>query len=304
MLFFMPARTVFLTIDQLITDSLHSLLRQGIETSKFELRLLAAFVLKTDLNTLVFYKQPLSEKQIAEFNRLVEQRKNHCPVDKIIGRKGFYKYDFEVSEAVLSPRADTEILVEEAVALVRQENLTRVLEFGVGSGCIILSILADCPEAFGSGIDISAQALEIARRNAEKLGTAPRLDLINASWFDKDVCLKTGGGFDMIISNPPYIPSGDIQGLDAEVKDFDPITALDGGKDGLRDYRQIARIAGGLLKDGGYLIFEAGINQAKDIIAIAQDNGFEKTAVLKDLGGIERCIVLKKQFTFPKVRIL
>lgn len=287
-----------MTIDQLIHDSLNYLQNQGIETSKFELRLLAAFVLKTDFNSVIFYKHPLTEKQIAEFNRLVEKRKTRCPVDKIIGQKGFYKYDFEVNESVLSPRADTELSVENAIALIRREKLSKILEFGIGSGCIILSVLADCPEITGTGIDISADALNTAKRNAEALKVSQRLTVMQASWFDNDIAEKTGGGFDMIISNPPYIPSGDIQGLEPEVKDFDPLLALDGGEDGLRDYRQIAKIAGGMLKDGGYLIFEAGIHQAGDITGIAQNCGFAKVAVLKDLGGIERCIILKKQFTF------
>lgn len=287
-----------MTIDQLINDSLHYLQNQGIETSKFELRLLAAAVLNTDFNSVIFYKHLLTEEQTAEFKRLVERRKTHCPVDKIIGKKGFYKYDFEVSESVLSPRADTELLVENALTLIRQEKMSKILEFGIGSGCILLSILADCPEIIGTGIDISAQALEIAKRNACALKVSQRLTPVQAGWFDTDITEKTGRGFDMVISNPPYIPSGDIQKLDPEVKNFDPLIALDGGKDGLRDYRQIAKIAGGLLKDDGYLIFEAGIHQADDIIGIAQNCGFAKTAVLKDLGGIERCIILKKQFTF------
>ena len=135
-----------MTIDQLINDSLLYLKNKGIETSKFELRLLAAFILKTEPNSVLFYKHPLTDTQISEFNKLIEKRSAHCPVDKIIGKKGFYKYDFEVNESVLSPRADTEILVENAIALIKQKKLSNILEFGVGSGCIILSILADCPE--------------------------------------------------------------------------------------------------------------------------------------------------------------
>lgn len=287
-----------MTIDQLINDSLHYLQNHGIKTSKFELRLLAAFALKTDLNSVIFHKQPLTEEQITIFKNLVERRRTHCPADKIIGKKGFYKYDFEVNESVLSPRADTELLVEKALDFIREENLSKILELGVGSGCIILSLLADCPKVSGTGIDISEAALDTAKRNALALKVSQRFTPIQISWFDENLTKKIGNDFDMIISNPPYIPSSDIQKLDAEVKDFDPLCALDGGEDGLRDYRQIAKIAGKILKDGGYLIFEAGINQAEDIVNIAQSHGFVKTAVLKDLGGIERCIILKKQFTF------
>lgn len=293
-----------MTLNQLINTNLHYLLSAGIETSKFEMRLLAAFVLKIELSALSFYNQDLTQKQADEFSRLVELRKRHCPVDKIIGSKGFYKYDFVVNNDVLSPRADTEILVESAVKIIKEKNLTDILEFGVGSGCIILSILADCPQVCGTGIDISEKALATAAINAKNLDVCARLNLVQSSWFDDTMLSRFSGKFDMIISNPPYIPSHDIAALDDEVKNFDPITALDGGPDGLRDYRQIANLASGLLKPNGYLIFEAGINQADDIVRIAYKCGLGKEAVLKDLCGIDRCIILKKQFTLPKVRIL
>lgn len=293
----MPVRIFLLTINDLINESLYYLQQAQIETSKFEMRLLVAFVLNTDVNTLMFYRQELTDKQITEFRRLVELRKNHCPIDKIIGTKGFYKYDFKVSEDVLSPRADTEILVENAIALIKQNNFSNILELGVGSGCIILSILADCPNAKGVGIDISSKALNVAKQNAESIGVNKRLSLRQGSWFDDNIAMLTGDHFDIIISNPPYIPTKDIETLDIEVKNFDPITALDGGADGLRDYRQICKSAINLLNDDGYLIFEAGINQSDDIKRIASENDFTTVAILKDLGGIDRCVILKKQFT-------
>lgn len=290
-----------MTIDQLINEKLQDLTNSGIETSKFELRLLAAFVLQLDLSALPFYKAPIEDDAIKTFNRLADLRKRHCPMDKIIGSKGFYKHDFIVNADVLSPRADTEILTEAAIDIIKRENITKVLEFGVGSGCIIASVLADCPSVNGTGIDISEKALNIAKLNAEALGIKDRLALHKASWFDGDICQTTGNGFEMIVSNPPYIPSKDIDLLDEEVKNYDPVTALDGGADGLRDYRRIAALAETLLKPGGWLLFEAGIGQADDIINIAQSCHLEKFDILKDLGGIDRCIILKKQFTFSKV---
>ena len=226
-------------VNQLIEEKLHYLLDRGVDTSKFELKLLAGFALNISENVVMLYKEPLTEEQIKKFDQIIELRSRHWPVDKIIGCRGFYKYDFKVNCDVLTPRPDTEILVEKAVSLVQSRKLTKILEFGVGSGCVILSILAECPNTTAIGIDISKKALDVARENARTLNVENRVNLINASWFDDDILSKLGSGFDMIVSNPPYIPSNEIAMLDKEVRDFDPITALDGGQNGLRDYVKI-----------------------------------------------------------------
>jgi release factor glutamine methyltransferase len=236
----------------------------------------------------------LTEEIINKFETYIKEREKHKPVDKILKQKGFYKYDFAVNEDVLSPRFDTEILVERAVDLLKDKNEAKILEFGIGSGCILLSILADLPYVEGIGVDISQNALKIALQNAKYLGVESRIKLINASWFDDDIEIKCGNKFDMIISNPPYIPSADIENLDNEVKLFDPLIALDGGVDGLRDYRKITQISFNLLKPGGLLIFEAGINQSMDIAGIGTCNNFELAEITPDLTGIDRCIILKK----------
>ena len=291
---YLPDEDFSLTIEQLINDKLHFLQQHGIETSKFELRMLLGFVLDLDVNALYFYKFPLNKEQLAAFEYLVKQRLDGWPVDKIIGQKGFYKYDFIVNRDVLSPRPDTEVLVEKALLLLKSDQPQKILEFGIGSGCILLSLLAEIPYAAGVGIDISAKALSVAASNAEKLGVASRLTLREISWFDANIRDMPEKDFDMIVSNPPYIPSGDIAKLDREVKDFDPLTALDGGADGLRDYRQIAYLAGSLLKKDGFLLFEGGIGQAHEIADIGKSNGFDLIDIVEDLNHIERCIILKK----------
>lgn len=283
-----------MNIDQLISQKLNFLQQKGIETSRLELRMLIGFVLGIDPNDVRFYKQELTEQQMIKFDQLIQQRSLHCPVDKIIGQKGFYKYDFVVNSDVLSPRFDTEIVVENALELLKLKASPQILELGIGSGCILLSLLAELPTGMGQGIDISAKALKVAQTNAKKLGVFQRLHLEEASWFDEDFWAKTKQQYDLIVSNPPYIPSQDLAKLDREVKDYDPLTALDGGADGLRDYRQIAKLAQQLLKDEGYLLFEAGYGQAEDIKAIGQANNLKLVKIVKDLNHIERCIILKK----------
>lgn len=278
----------------IINDKLAYLKGVGIETSKLEMRILMEYVLQLNHHESFSMYQELTSQQINTFSQLVDMRALHMPIDKIVGHKGFYKYDFEVSNDVLSPRPDTEILVESAIKLLQQNSYARILEFGVGSGCIILSLLAEIKDAKGWGIDISNEALKITNNNSKKLNVDSRLNLINASWFDDNVISSINNAFDIIVSNPPYIKSDEIQFLDKEVKDFDPLIALDGGNDGLRDYIRIAELAYVLLKKDGFLLFEIGENQLSDVINIAKNNKLTLIDVVKDLSGTDRCIILKK----------
>ncbi len=285
------------TINHIINQNLNLLQSRGIETSRFEIKVLIAHILKTEPKYLIGSQQ-LNKQQIAELDKLIAQRLKHCPVDKIVGHKGFYKYDFIVNTDVLSPRSDTEIMVEHAIEILNKLNQPKILELGIGSGCIILSILADLPAVSGIGIDISEKALAIADINAEKLNIdEKRLVLLKAGWFDKDIMKKLMeyAPFDMILSNPPYIPDEEIALLDEEVKNYDPLIALNGGKDGLRDYLKINELAYNLLKSDGYLLLEAGdSSQLRKISLMAQSVGLNFVNILKDLTGKDRCIILKK----------
>lgn len=281
-------------IGQLINKNLDTLRSNGVLSSKFELRVLMGAILKISPAEVFSYKAHLSSTQIHDFEEMIKKRMNHCPVDKIIGKKGFYKYDFDVNTDVLSPRPDTEILLEEALQVIKEKSLYKILDLGVGSGCIILSLLADTQNTQGVGVDISDKALEIAEKNAKNLCVDKRISFINASWFDYDFCTRINDTFDIIVSNPPYIPSDEFASLDKEVKDFDPKIALDGGKDGLRDYRQICLIAKMMLKNNGYLMFEFGNGQADSVKKIGEQNSLVYQKIAKDLNGIERCIIFKK----------
>ncbi len=264
----------------------------GIDAPRLEARLLIASVLKK-APTLVFADTTLNDAQLAKLNALLKQRLQHKPLDKILGHREFYKSDFMVNENVLSPRPDTEILVEEALRLLPDNNV-KILDLGTGSGCIIESLLAERQKVSGVAVDISAQSLAVAQKNAENLGISKRLQFIQADWFADDFIKRIGEKFDMIVSNPPYIPTADISTLEPEVKNYDPRAALDGGKDGFDSYKRIAAIAPNLLQDGGYILLEAGIGQAKQIAEICEQNGLKHIRTVADLSGIERCVILQK----------
>lgn len=286
-----------MNINQLISDKLKILLEGGIDSSVFEIKLLIGHILGIEPKN-VASSMELNRSQEKILDKMIQERLNHKPVDRIIGLKGFYKYDFIINDNVLSPRYDTEVLVEKAIELLGADTPTNVLELGVGSGCIILSILADLKKAHGVGVDISEAALAITDINAEHLAIGPsRIELIIADWFNNDIITKLDNykPFDMIVSNPPYIASTEIDKLDEEVKNYDPLIALDGGANGLKDYDRIIELSKHLLKSQGFLLLEAGDKQQLEQIAEkGKFNGFQVWEILKDLSGNERCIILKK----------
>ena len=276
----------------LLEDVVRRLAEGQIPSPRLEARLLIANTLGVDTNELNPFVVKLDDAQTEKLMQSLQDRLKHKPICKIIGKKAFYKYDFHVDCNVLSPRPDTEILVEAAIHLGQENKLIRVLDLGTGSGCILLSVLADLPNAKGVGIDISDKALEIAQTNAEMLGVVSRVELMRASWFDDNLSL--GDKFDLIVSNPPYIKSADIATLDTEVKDYDPMLALDGGADGYRDYKKLAERIPSWIKDGGYVLLEVGIGQAEKVAQIFQEKGLSLCEIVKDLSGINRCVILKK----------
>lgn len=284
------------SINLIVEKSLQELQACGVETSNYEVRLLLGGVLGEQASALMFGEIEIDETQEKKFQEFLEKRKLHMPADKILGRRGFYKYDFKVNEDVLSPRPDTEILVESAIEKIKQQGKERgkILELGVGSGCIICSVLADFSALSGVGIDISAQALNVAKENAKRLGVDGRVDFRLGNWFDKDFLSSAGAGYDMLLSNPPYIRSEEIKELDEEVKKYDPLMALDGGQDGLDSYRQIALLAPRLLNPGGYVFLEIGEGQAEYVCQIFNKAGFVTEEIKRDLSSTERCVILKK----------
>ena len=276
-------------------DELVEMLRNGnIEMPQFEARMIAAGVLGINVDTFLFSAPPATDAQIGRMKKMASERLQHRPLCKILGAKGFYKYDFVVNEHVLSPRPDTEVLVEAAIAEAEKSSARTILDLGTGSGCIILSIMGDVPALKGWAVDASSQAMEVARINAGRLGLDSRMSFVNASWFDENLPELLGTKFDIVVSNPPYIPSAEIAELEPEVKDYDPRSALDGGADGLEHYRRIAELCPKILNDGGLIFLEGGLHQENDIAAIFTAKGFKLAKIIPDLAGINRCIFLKK----------
>jgi release factor glutamine methyltransferase len=207
------------------------------------------------------------------------------PVDRIVGSRGFWTFDLAVTPDVLSPRADTETIVR--AALERLGPAPRILDLGTGSGAILLALLAERPDATGLGVDLSPAALTVARRNADRTGLAARVAFLAGGW---DAAL--GQRFDLVVSNPPYIPTADIADLDPEVRDHDPHLALDGGADGLDAYRILLPLLPGLLTEGGFAVLEIGFGQGDDVSRLAADAGLAVLEIRPDLGGVPRAVVL------------
>jgi len=207
-------------------------------------------------------------------------------MSSILGRREFWSLDFVVTPDTLAPRPDSETLIEAVLAALPDRSAPlSLVDFGTGTGCLLLTLLSELPNAEGIGIDISRPALAIAGGNAKRLGLADRCRFLCSDW---SAALE--GRFDLIISNPPYIPSGDIAGLEPEVARFEPLSALDGGADGLDAYRALAAQIPPLLKPGGIGAFEVGAGQAPQVAALLAEAGLTPRGIHRDLGGIERVV--------------
>ncbi|QQP92323.1 peptide chain release factor N(5)-glutamine methyltransferase [Skermanella sp. TT6] len=264
------------------------LLREaGIDTPELDARLLTGAALgMTREHMLIHATARLNQPQVARVLGFVARRVGREPVSRILGRREFWSLDFTLSPATLDPRPDSETVVEEALAGVadRQASLS-VLDLGTGTGCLLLAVLSELPKATGLGIDRSEEAVETARANARRLGLGQRARFSTGDWAS-----GIEDRFDLVISNPPYIPDADIEALAPEVTRFDPPAALAGGPDGLDAYRTIVAQLPGVLKPGGRIIFEVGFGQSADVSALLRAAGFGRIGVRKDLGGVERVV--------------
>ena len=235
---------------------------KGVENPRLDAEVLLCAVLKCQRITLyVDFERPLSEEELATYREYVRRRGNFEPLAYILGERAFMRNTFKVNNATLVPRPETELLVESLVRiapLLKREGDVKILDIGTGSGAIIVSLLDYLPNAKGVGVDISVDALIVAKENSEKIGVTGRIGFVRSDVFSKLTLEKK---FDIIVSNPPYIPAADIAGLDKDVQQ-EPRGALDGGVDGLDFYRRITAEAGAHLAEEGILAFEVGIHQA------------------------------------------
>lgn len=275
---------------ELYKNSAKELEQQGILTSKLDVKILLSYLLNIDSKELIMYfNQHIEQKFINSFNQLLKRRLNREPIANIVNKKSFWSYDFFVNENVLTPRNDSEILIEAVLSNYNnmQEGL-KILDLGTGSGCLILSLLKMYKYASGLAVDISEKALKVARQNAENL-KINNIKFLKNNWND-----NIEDKFDIIISNPPYIPTKEIKELEPEVNKFNPLLALDGGEDGLNCYRYLAKSLEKNLKENTKIFLEIGKNQEKDIEKIFNENGYELLKMYKDLAEINRILCFKK----------
>jgi release factor glutamine methyltransferase len=259
---------------------------------RFEARLLLARAAGLSVEQLVARGGEVAPAAVvAGLRELTARRVRREPMAYILGEREFWGLPYKVSPAVLVPRPDSETVIEAALSLMPERTRPwRLLDLGVGSGCLLLTLLREYPAATGIGVDVSEAALAVAQGNAEALGVAARARLVRGDWRMPRWEREIGGPFDLVVSNPPYIEAAAIDGLMPEVARFEPREALDGGPDGLAAYHRIAAAASALLAPGGRLLVEAGEGQALEISRIFEAAGLSVGVSWKDLAGIDRVV--------------
>jgi release factor glutamine methyltransferase len=259
----------------------------GLAEPRREAGSLLAFALKKDRTFLITHdKYELSLAEEAGFQAILERRAAREPLQYITGRQEFYGLDFMVAAGVLIPRPETEMIVENAIEILKPLERSRFCEIGTGSGCISVAILYNAPTASAIGLDISEKALEITGVNAKNHGVAGRLSLKKSDVFEA----LQGEKFELIVSNPPYIPQRDIENLQREVRDFEPLTALTDGADGLSIIEKIVERAPRFLKSKGFLLMEIGFAQSDDVFKLFDREIWRSAEILPDLQGIPRTV--------------
>jgi release factor glutamine methyltransferase len=281
------------SVRQAFVETASVLWEAGIETPELDARLLLCHAAALTHESFVARAgEALQPEAAVRLEALVRRRASREPISRITGTREFYGRSFLVDGSALDPRPDTETLIEVALALIektgRREEPLRLLDLGTGTGCILLTLLAELPKARGLGTDLSPAALRLAEANARRLGVAGRASFLASDWLD-----AIHGEFDLIVSNPPYIASGEIERLAPEVAYHDPYLALNGGPDGLKAYRRIAAGAARLVAPKGAILVEIGASQAPAVAGLLRDGGFlvENDGLSFDLGGRPRVVV-------------
>lgn len=276
-------------IIDILNDGVKSFENANISNPFYEARILLEYIIKENKEWIMIHiNDDISSENIKAFNETVKKRIDGIPLQYIVGTCGFMGNDFFVDESVLIPRADTEVWVEKVIEIAQKDKMKNILDLCTGSGCIAITLKKFLKNSQIYAVDISKEALSIAKRNAEH--NEVLVNFIQSDLFSNLEKLE----FDMIVSNPPYIPINDIKTLDKEVLN-EPIIALDGGEDGLDFYREITSEARGFLKENGYLVFEFGYNQADDVINILKQNNFQIIEIIKDYSENTRAVISRKR---------
>jgi len=268
-----------MNIQELIHHGSRILKENDVISYSLDSEILMSKAIQRDRGYIMLNLNKKVDKKISDyFKDLIFQRSTHKPIAYILGKKSFWNYEFNISSDVLIPRPDTEILIEKVLELTKNKSSINFLDIGVGSGCIILSILKERKNYYGTGIDISKKSLEICKINSDNLEVFNRLRL-----FKSDIDNFRYGKYDLIISNPPYIKNFNLKYLDEDVINYEPRTALNGGLDGLSEIKKVINNSTKLIKKNGILVLEIGFNQAEKVKEILRKNSFFVKKVFKDL---------------------
>lgn len=282
-------------LGRLLAEARTSLAEARIDDARLDARLIVEhFSGTTQADAIGKPEMPVGQEAVSAIQQAIARRIAGEPVHRILGFREFYGLRLNLSPETLEPRPDTETLVDAVLPFLRRlaarEAKCRVLDLGTGTGAIALALLAEVPEATAVGVDISADALATAARNARDNGLSARFEAIQSDWFE-----KISGSFHVIVSNPPYIPTQELETLQSEVREFDPARALDGGPDGLGAYRTIAEQANAYLETGGRIAVEIGHTQRRDVAPLFDASGFRLIEARSDLGGRDRVLVFERK---------
>ncbi len=262
------------------------LIDNNIISAKLDSEILMSHAIRKNKKFIILnLHKEIKKRDLDYFDNLIQERAKSKPIAQIIKKKDFWKYEFIVDNNVLIPRPDTEILIEQVLKLVKNKNRLQILDIGIGSGCILMSILREKKNFIGTGIDISKKSLQISNVNGQKLRINKRLKL-----FKSNIDNFNTGKYDLIISNPPYIKKNNLKCLEKDIG-FEPKQALDGGLDGLSEIRKVINKSSELIKRSGHFIIEIGFDQKNKVKKILRDKGFYIKRTVKDLSNHDRCIV-------------
>ena len=263
---------------------------QYIQTAQLDTEILMAKAIDEDRKYIILNDQKnLKDTNLKYFEKLIKERASRKPIAYLVEQKFFWNSEFTVTNDTLIPRPDTELLVESILKLTKNKNKMNILDVGVGSGCVLLSILKEKKNFYGTGIDISKKCINISKKNAIKLKLDSRV-----RFYKSDVDKFSLGKYDIIVSNPPYIKNYNLKYLERDVANFEPKLALDGGLDGLSEIRKVIKKSSELIKKNGKFILEIGFDQKNIVINLLKNEGFYINSALKDLAKNDRCIICTK----------
>ena len=279
-----------MNIENILNKGINILQKNKIANPQLDSEILLSNLIKRDKKHIILNpKEVLNSEQLGKFKSLIERRKKGEPIAYLINKKEFWKDEFFVNKDVLIPRPDSELIIEQVLKIYSKDDQLQILDIGTGSGCILLSILKERSNFYGTGIDISKKSINVSKFNAKQLNLTNRV-----KFFHSSVDNFNNGKYDIIVSNPPYIEQLSLKYLEKDVVNFEPKLALSGGFDGFSKIRKVINKTNNLIKKNGKFILEIGFNQKNKVIKILKEEGFYVNKAIKDYGNNDRCIISTK----------